>query len=730
MNDEETKAWRKLEKRVAQAYRDMGARKVEHDVELGGRQIDVYVEFEASDRGVRRIAVEVKNEASPVGGPTVQDFSNVVAALRRERIVDEGTIVSASGFSRPGRNAAETYDIRLVTPDDLDAMRREAEKERRRGPAPYTPTAPPDLDTLADPGPLPPGHRMPFARNELFTGREGALKRLARGLLHKDGQSTLVTQAVAGMGGVGKTQLAVEFAYRYGRFFHGVHWLNARETAGMGAEVAACGEAMCLPGWPKELPEQVARTLDAWKRGGRRLVVLDNLEEVDAAREWLGRLSGGGVRVLVTARRSRWPRDLGLKRLGLEVFRREESRAFLREYVPQARATEGEVDELAGRLGHLPLALELAGRYLDGYPTLSVGAYVSEFESVLAHPSMGGWGGEMGSPTEHDLSMMATFELSWGRVEKEDARRVFLMAGYCAPNQPIPREVLMQASGLDKDACGRAVHVLGGLGLLKASEAGPMVHPLLGEYARAVAAAKGEGEEAEVLEAVAGAVAELASAANRSGLPGQFAPLRPHVGVVVRAAEDETLESAGRLWNSLGWHLDDVADYAGARGAYERALAIDEQAFGPEHPKVATGVNNLGLVLQHLGDLAGARACLERALAIDEQALGPEHPNVARDVNNLGGVHYALGEYEEARQTLTRALALRERVLGPEHPEVADTLNNLALMFRKMGKLEESRQMHTRPASGPSWTPPPAASKTNLYKPADGLLASGASAWK
>jgi hypothetical protein len=151
------------------------------------------------------------------------------------------------------------------------------------------------------------------------------------------------------MGGVGKTQLAVEFAYRYGRFFHGVHWVNCAQPAAIGAEVAACGAAMCLPGWPEKLPEQIERTVSEWRPGGARIVVLDNLEQVKAAREWLGRLSGGGARVLVTARRGRWPKDLGLKRMRLEVFDPEESLAFLREYLAEERATEEELGELAER---------------------------------------------------------------------------------------------------------------------------------------------------------------------------------------------------------------------------------------------------------------------------------------------------------------------------------------------------------------------------------------------
>jgi tetratricopeptide (TPR) repeat protein len=555
----------------------------------------------------------------------------------------------------------------------------------------YIPPMPPEPDELPEPGALPPGSRVVFARNELFTGREDALKGLTRGLLHEERPSTLVTQAVAGMGGVGKTQLAVEFAYRYGRFFHGVHWINAAQPAAIGAEVAACGERMCLPHWPEKQPEQVSRTLDAWRRGGRRLVVLDNLEEVETAREWLARLSGGGARVLVTARRSDWPRDLGMDPLRLEVFTPEESRAFLRRYLAEERATDGGLASLAERLGHLPLALELAGRYLAGLPRVTVETYLEKLDEVWAHPSMRNWREELGSPTGHDLGLAATFAVSWERVEDEAARRVFLMAGWCAPNELIPCGVLEKAVGLDTEGCDEAVRVLAGLGLVEVEdlEAGPVVHPLLAEYGRAVATA--EGGETGMLGAVAEALGTVSYEALNTGLPARFAPLRPHVEAVARAAEGTGLEKAGSLLNDLSVHLRRVADYAGSRAAIDRALAIDERAFGPEHPKVAIRVNNLGSVLRAQGDLEGARAAFERALAIDERVYGQDHANVAIRVNNLGSVLRDQGDLEGARAAFERALAIDEQVYGPEHPEVATDVNNLGRVLYELGEFHGAR---------------------------------------
>lgn len=124
------KTGKELERRVAQAYREIGARKVEHNVELVGHQIDIYVELETPDRSLHRIAVEAKDHASPVGIDIVTNFSTTVDHLRRERLIDEGVIVAATGFSRQARNAVKNSDIRLLELADLDAMVAEARAMR------------------------------------------------------------------------------------------------------------------------------------------------------------------------------------------------------------------------------------------------------------------------------------------------------------------------------------------------------------------------------------------------------------------------------------------------------------------------------------------------------------------------------------------------------------------------------------------------------------------------
>src|SRR5215510_6517984 len=187
------------------------------------------------------------------------------------------------------------------------------------------------LDVPPTPVPLPPGSRMPLARNPLFVGREADLLRLAR-TLRGGGTAAIGPQAAVatGLGGIGKTQLACEFVYRYEQFFAGgVFWLSCAEPEAMTAEVAACGQGLPMPaGFASlSLHEQVQLVQRAWQEPLPRLLVFDNCEAETLLAQW--RPPHGGCRVLLTSRRSQWDAALGVQVLPLNVLARPESIALL-----------------------------------------------------------------------------------------------------------------------------------------------------------------------------------------------------------------------------------------------------------------------------------------------------------------------------------------------------------------------------------------------------------------
>ena len=606
------------------------------------------------------------------------------------------------------------------------------------------------LDDVPSPAPLPPGSRLPHARNPLFVGRERDLSRLATVL--KGGGTAAIGQiaAATGLGGIGKTQLAVEFAHRYGHYFAGgVFWLSCADPAVVPAEVAACGGVRGLDLRPDfgslKQDDQIALVLAAWQSPLPRLLVFDNCEDPDLLSRW--RPPTGGAQVLVTSRRSSWDPALGVEPLPLDILPRAESVALLRKFRPELAAEDPGLDAICKELGDLPLALHLAGSYLYELRFSAAGspaALLADLQSpaLLEHPALQGLT-EGRSPTGHERHVARTFALSFGQLDAEDPRdalaiRALARAARFAPGEPIPRDLLKKTFATGGDtaeelAAERALRRLNDLGLLEADTAGALrLHRLLARFVDAL------GADPEAADTVEQALFVEAARINGRGFPAPLRLWAGHLRHIAAGAELRGGERAGSLWNELGYHLKsagayidakdayeralpigeaaygldhpnvairvnnlgdvlrELGDLPGARAAFERALQIDEAAYGPDHPKIAIFVNNLGLVLRDLGDLPGARAAFERALRIDEAAYGPDHPDVAVDVNNLGNVLQDLGDLPGARAAYERALRIDEAALGPDHPNVAIRLHNLGSVLHDLGDLLGARAAHER----------------------------------
>ncbi len=186
-----------------------------------------------------------------------------------------------------------------------------------------------------------------------------------------------------------------------------------------------------------------------------------------------------------------------------------------------------------------------------------------------------------------------------------------------------------------------------------------------------------------------------------SGVAAIYDRLLTHALAAAGHAEvvNVALEQAVRIFNQVGFYQKMRADLVGARTNFERALAIDENTFGPQHPEVAIDVNNLSLVLKDQGDLERARTAIERALAIDEKAFGPNHPNVAIRLSNLGSVLRDKGDLEGARRNYERALIIDEKAFGLDDINVAIRINNLGRALQDQGDLEQGRANYERALS-------------------------------
>ena len=582
------------------------------------------------------------------------------------------------------------------------------------------------LDTIPPVAPLPPGSRVPLTTNPLFVGREQEFMSLAKVLRGVDTASGSADSGnigrvavVTGIGGMGKTQFATEFVHRYGRYFQGgVFWLSFAKAEGIPAEVAACGGPGFLdlhPDYPRlPLKEQELLVRSAWQSALPRLLVFDNCEEPDILAQW--RPPTGGCSVLVTSRREDWEPTLGVQLVPLKVLPRPQSIALLHKYRPDLLVDEPNLDAIAEELGDLPLALHLAGNYLNTYKHASFGmpaAYLDQLRKgpILHHPSLKGKG-SLHSPTAHALNVALTFDLSFKQLKLAEttdglAFRLLQRASYFAWGVLVPRELLLATLGLpedDSEAQSQAEDAfdrLGGLGLLETEAEGALrLHRLLAMFVQDVAAGSnaetGTNTNVEAQADVELVLVWMASELNKAGYPAPLLTLQTHLRAVTDAAKGRDDSRAATLCNELGYHLRMTGDYQAALPLYERALAIWEKVLGPDHPSTATSLNNLAGLLYAQGEYQAALPYFKRALAIREKVLGPDHPDTATSLNNLALLLKEQGEYQAALPLYERALANREKVLGPDHPSTAISLNNLASLLKNQGDYQAALPLYER----------------------------------
>jgi tetratricopeptide (TPR) repeat protein len=537
---------------------------------------------------------------------------------------------------------------------------------------------------------LPKGSRFPnISSNALFVGRKDSFKQLVAWIKSESSGATNQMAAITGMGGVGKSQLACEFARRYGRYFAGgVFWLSFAQPELIPSEVSACGGL--ADDSPLEI--RVKQVLSEWQSGIPRLLIFDNCEDPNLLAQW--RPPTGGSRILVTSRQSSWDAGLGVQMLSLGLLDRPESITLLRGFREDLNEDDPDLDAIAGELGDLPLALHMAGSLLNTYRhDMKPGQYLNALRQPRLLNYRSSKRGEF-SPIGHDLGVGRALAIGVERASKENetdrlALDLLKRIACFAPGELIPRELIKTSAGAEKigtTAFEDGVNRLLGMGLVEENEAGDVrMHRLVAWFVRDTL--PGKGALAQVEKGVLSAAVD----ANRSGYPARMRPVLAHLKHLTDQALKERDKQAARLANELGYYLEVIADYPVARSYYQQALAINRKVLGEEHPDTTVSLNNLGGLLQVMGDYTAARPYYEQTLAIRKKALGGEHPDTARSLNNLGSLLQAMGDYTSARPYYEQALAIRRRVLGEEHPDTARSLTNLGGLLQVMGDYAGAR---------------------------------------
>jgi tetratricopeptide (TPR) repeat protein len=537
-------------------------------------------------------------------------------------------------------------------------------------------------------------HNLPRSGVAKFVGRETELDTLHE-KLQQSGRLNIA--AIKGMGGIGKSELALQYAYRHwdlGSYPGGLCWLDLR-SGDLGGQIVRFARNYLKLDVPDglDLADQLAYCWRDWPRQpGEVLVIYDNAGEYGELLSFLP-LSDPRFRVLITSRNRM---GSPVETIEILVLDDGSSLELLGELGGKSRVQSQSVDaqKLCQRLGYLPLAIELVGRYLAKKPDLSLSVMLMRLEEKgLSAKALAET--EVGMTGKHGVE--AAFELSWQELDERGQELGCLLSLFA--EAPIPwklvEECLSERDSEDLEDLRDAQ--LCGLSLLERPKQGEyQLHTLIREYfgrkrEQFSRVARLKGEYCRVIVSQA---QEFPLTPRRMEWEG-FALVVPHLAEVAdRLLEWVEDKNVWWIFTILGRYYKGQGAYAQAAPWYERCLNECRTRLSNEHPYVATSLNNLALLYDNQGQYAESEQLYQQALELRRNLLGEEHPEVAQSLNNLANLYNNQGRYSEAEPLLVQALALRRKLLGNEHLDVASSLNNLAGLYDNQGRYSEAEPLY------------------------------------
>jgi tetratricopeptide (TPR) repeat protein len=524
-----------------------------------------------------------------------------------------------------------------------------------------------------------------------FVSREDLLAGVEQALWQKGGTAALTNDvtsaAVKGLGGVGKSVLAREYAWRARERYHGLWWVRAETEQTLIDDLIELGSRL-IPNL-KELQERdralhLALDAIAGAAGDKPwLIVYDNVEKPGA----IARLTPKtGAHILIT---SRWPRWKGhAQEMAVDVFSEEAAVNFL--LVERPHESRDAAGQLAAMLGNLPLALSHARAYCAA-ANLSFYDYARHLSELIQ---------EAPEDAEYPASVFATFSLAIVKAAEAcpEAEKLMEIVAFLAPER-IPLDIISD-DVMSENRRDRAVAALFSVSLIthEITETGVRafsVHRLLQEVMRSRL-----GERCQVARRIAlhlSCSALDAISVREHANWRRVGTLLPHaIAVLDMVDEGNESEDVGSLCSFVGIYLDARGDYPTAQHYAERALAIAEASFGKDNPNTAPRLSNLAGLYRSQGHYLQAEKLYQRALSITEGFVGGDHPATGACLNNLGGLYQSQGRYAEAELLFQRALAIAEKTLGSGHPDTGIPLANLGNVYESQGRYEAAEPFYVR----------------------------------
>jgi tetratricopeptide (TPR) repeat protein/transcriptional regulator with XRE-family HTH domain len=600
---------------------------------------------------------------------------------------------------------------------------------------------------------------VPYLRNPHFTGRDDLLERLAQQLSCQKQEAATTRQAVLsqpqaikGLGGIGKTQIAVEYAFRaqeQGRYTH-TFWINAASEEAILTSFQMLAER--LPDFTArdekdqhKLITAILRWLEACPQPW--LLIFDSADEPALIQPYLPQLGQGSILLTTRAHAISWlAAPLEVEQMGLV----EGTRLLLHRAL-RLQATDEECNEATNiviALDGFPLALDQAGAYIE-----ETGCSFSDYFQLYEQHRATLLARRGRQATNYPASVVTTWEISFQKIAQSQpaAAELLRLCAFLFPDY-IPEELLTQGAPYWPPLLQEAVtdllrfnellEALLAFSLIKrqTQERLLSLHRLVQAVQQDQMNLEEQRQWAERVVRATTAVFPEEVKATTWQLCQRYLAQAQECTLFIQNYTFTFAEAASLLFRTanylydhalyeqaeslylqalaireqiLGFDHTDVAVllhrlarlysqkgmYDRAEPLLQRALRIQEQALGPDHPDVAASLYSLATCYSRREKGERAESFFQRALSIWEQTLGPTHPNLAGPLDALGILYARKKRYERAESFFQRALSIREQILGSDHPDVAASLNNLANFYLEMEKYEQAEPSFQRALS-------------------------------
>ncbi|MEV6777583.1 tetratricopeptide repeat protein [Streptomyces syringium] len=541
--------------------------------------------------------------------------------------------------------------------------------------------------------PAPPGlNNLPAPRSAVFVGRDEDLARLGAAM---DGGGAATV--VHGLGGMGKSTLALHYAHRHRDRYNPVWWVPAETPDGITLALASLAAHLDpYAGLTATTSGEAAAWATAWLQSHEGwLLVLDNAETPDDLAPMIGPLTTG--QHLITSRRATGWHHLA-RPLGLRTLDPDASTDLLMRITGEPDGPDDALAELAAELGHLPLALTQAAAYIQ-HTAITPASYLAR---LRRHPARM----FAASATDnHERTIARVWQLTLQAIAARDPLAVDILRTFAwlGPDD-VPREL---AEALDDDpiAVDEALALLHAYSMITLTPRTFTVHRLVQAVARTPDPADPHRAEETIEEARRRAIGLLVAALpgdplfNVAGWP-RWRELLPHIeALATRVAPDQDDEYTDAIWLQTSAFLQSEVQLDRAVAFAERSVAASTRLRGPDAPHTLASRSVLASAYRAAGDLTRAVPLLEQNRDDCERVFGPATEGTLTARANLAYAYGLSGDVGRATELHSRNLADCERLLGPDDKLTLVSRNNLASAYREAGDLGRAVPLHEQSAA-------------------------------